>query len=75
MTGRGKEGKGLRKGGAKRHRKELRDNIQGIKDEKNILFLGKTIYINSNICINSIQYKEINSFSHLALTYKSVWNR
>jgi histone H4 len=30
MTGRGKDGKGLGKGGAKRHRKVLRDNIQGI---------------------------------------------
>ena len=30
MTGRGKEGKGLGKGGAKRRRKVLRDNIQGI---------------------------------------------
>lgn len=30
MTGRGKGGKGLGKGGAKRHRKMLRDNIQGI---------------------------------------------
>jgi len=30
MTGRGKGGKGLGKGGAKRHRKVLRDNIQGI---------------------------------------------
>ena len=29
MTGRGKGGKGLGKGGAKRHRKVLRDNIQG----------------------------------------------
>ena len=28
--GRGKGGKGLGKGGAKRHRKVLRDNIQGI---------------------------------------------
>ena len=59
MTGRGKEGKRLGKGGAKRHRKELRDNIQGITDEKNILFLGKTIYTNSNIYINSIQYKNV----------------
>ncbi|XP_069936419.1 LOW QUALITY PROTEIN: histone H4-like [Cherax quadricarinatus] len=32
MTGRGKGGKGLGKGGAKRHRKVLRDNIQGIKN-------------------------------------------
>ncbi|GAV61713.1 Histone domain-containing protein [Cephalotus follicularis] len=30
MSGRGKGGKGLSKGGAKRHRKVLRDNIQGI---------------------------------------------
>jgi histone H4 len=30
MTGRGKGGKGLGKGGAKRHKKILRDNIQGI---------------------------------------------
>ena len=30
MTGRGKGGKGLGKGGDKRHRKVLRDNIQGI---------------------------------------------
>ena len=30
MSGRGKGGKGLGNGGAKRHRKVLRDNIQGI---------------------------------------------
>ncbi|KAG8789759.1 Histone H4 [Serendipita sp. 398] len=30
MSGRGKGGKGLGKSGAKRHRKILRDNIQGI---------------------------------------------
>jgi histone H4 len=30
MSGRGKGKKGLGKGGAKRHRKVLRDNIQGI---------------------------------------------
>ena len=30
MFGQGKGGKGLGKGGAKRHRKVLRDNIQGI---------------------------------------------
>ena len=30
MSGRGKGGKGLGKGGAKRHRKVLRDNIKGI---------------------------------------------
>merc|ERR1712054_641075 len=30
MSGRGKGGKGLGKGGAKRHRKIIRENIQGI---------------------------------------------
>lgn len=30
MTGRGKGGKGLGKGGAKRHKKVMRDNILGI---------------------------------------------
>jgi len=30
MSGRAKDGKGLDKGGAKRHRMVLRDNIQGI---------------------------------------------
>ena len=30
MSGRGLGGKGMGKGGAKRHRKTLRDNIQGI---------------------------------------------
>ena len=30
MSGRGKGGKGLENGGAKRHQKVLRDNIQGI---------------------------------------------
>lgn len=30
MSGHGKGGKGLGKGGAKRHRKVLRDNLQGI---------------------------------------------
>lgn len=31
MSGRGKGGKGLGKGGAKRHRKVLRDTVQGIR--------------------------------------------
>jgi histone H4 len=30
MSGRGKGGKGMGKGGAKRHRKILRDNVQGV---------------------------------------------
>ena len=39
MTGRGKGGKGLGKGGAKRHRKVLRDNIQGMNLKFNIKFV------------------------------------
>ena len=35
MSGRGKGGKGLGKGGAKRHRKILRDNIQGMYLDSN----------------------------------------
>ena len=37
MSGRGKGGKGLGKGGAKRHRKVLRDNIQGITVRRVVL--------------------------------------
>jgi len=36
MSGRGKGGKGLGKGGAKRHRKILRDNIRMIPFSINI---------------------------------------
>ena len=35
MSGRGKGGKGLGKGGTKHHRKVLRDNIQGITKPSN----------------------------------------
>ena len=48
MSGRGKGGKGLGKGGAKRHRKVLRDNIQGkIIDfnRRKTLTLSVTVYI------------------------------
>jgi len=38
MSGRGKGGKGLGKGGAKRHRKVLRDNIQGMFNNDMISF-------------------------------------
>jgi histone H4 len=40
MSGRGKGGKGLGKGGAKRHRKILRDNIQGMWTWNWICFLA-----------------------------------
>jgi len=39
MSGRGKGGKGLGKGGAKRHRKVLRDNIQGEQSFQQTYFL------------------------------------
>ncbi|KAI0800719.1 histone-fold-containing protein [Fomes fomentarius] len=39
MSGRGKGGKGLGKGGAKRHRKILRDNIQGITKPASHLYI------------------------------------
>ena len=39
MTGRGKGGKGLGKGGAKRHRKVLRDNIQAKSSPLNTLII------------------------------------
>jgi histone H4 len=40
MSGRGKGGKGLGKGGAKRHRKVLRDNIQGITVSSTVALPG-----------------------------------
>ncbi|MGH0155855.1 UNVERIFIED_CONTAM: hypothetical protein FKN15_030091 [Acipenser sinensis] len=45
MSGRGKGGKGLGKGGAKRHRKVLRDNIQGITKPaiRRLVFLENVI--------------------------------
>ena len=45
MSGRGKGGKGLGKGGAKRHRKVLRDNIQGEKCLWATWYLHKYIYL------------------------------
>ncbi|CAN7019457.1 unnamed protein product [Brassica rapa subsp. trilocularis] len=44
MSGRGKGGKGLGKGGAKRHRKVLRDNIQG---EGNLLIKKTALRMHS----------------------------
>ncbi len=38
MSGRGKGGKGLGNGGAKRHRKVLRDQIHGITKVDTVLF-------------------------------------
>ena len=45
MSGRGKGGKGLGKGGAKRHRKVLRDNIQGITKARSLLSTNSLILL------------------------------
>jgi hypothetical protein len=47
MSGRGKGGKGLGKGGAKRHRKVLRDNIQG---------MSISLMIDFNLSLFSLRY-------------------
>lgn len=50
MSGRGKGGKGLGKGGAKRHRKILRDNIQGTYPRSSTsLTISNTYFILSNL--------------------------
>ena len=46
MSGRGKGGKGLGKGGAKRHRKVLRDNIQG---EQSLPCTSKGLVVASSV--------------------------
>jgi len=43
MTGRGKGGKGLGKGGAKRHRKVLRDNIQASPSPPSVVWLAVVV--------------------------------
>lgn len=45
MSGRGKGGKGLGKGGAKRHRKILRDNIQVIITLEKLLLFVSNFYL------------------------------
>jgi len=54
MTGRGKVGKGLGKGGAKRNSKVLRDNIQGIIKP----VIGRLIRCGSVKLISSLIYEE-----------------
>ena len=52
MAGRGKGGRGFGKGGVKRHRKVLRDNIQGIAKPaiRRLARLGGEKRISSLIC-------------------------
>ena len=54
MSGRGKGGKGLGKGGAKRHRKVLRDNIQVSMISLFHLF---TVVQSSNIIVSLFLYQ------------------
>ncbi|ODM86661.1 Histone H4 [Orchesella cincta] len=65
MTGRGKGGKGLGKGGAKRHRKVLRDNIQGITKPA-IRRLARRGGVKR---ISGLIYEETREFSKDAVTY------
>ena len=43
MSGRGKGGKGLGKGGAKRHRKVLRDNIKVSQSQPSVDWLAVVV--------------------------------
>ncbi|XDV20938.1 hypothetical protein PO909_026142 [Leuciscus waleckii] len=56
MSGRGKGGKGLGKGGAKRHRKVLRDNIQGITKPA-IRRLARRVFL-ENVIRDAVTYTE-----------------
>ena len=56
MSGRGKGGKGLGKGGAKRHRKVLRDNIQG-------MFTNRISSFQHDFLINSFHRYHKTSYS------------
>ena len=70
MSGRGKGGKGLGKGGAKRHRKVLRDNIQGITKPaiRRLARRGGSIFIYLRIvCISLITY-DYDQLISMALT-------
>ncbi|XP_045466690.1 histone H4-like [Harmonia axyridis] len=60
MTGRGKGGKGLGKGGAKRHRKVLRDNIQGITKPaiRRLARRGGVKRISENVIRDAVTYTE-----------------
>ena len=67
MTGRGKGGKGLGKGGAKRHRKVLRDNIQVkclvFNIETKIVYSGHHEACNPPTCKEG--WREEDQWSHL----------
>ena len=58
MTGRGKGGKGLGKGGAKRHRKVLRDNIQGITKPAIRRNARRVVESSVFLCIIDLSFEE-----------------
>ncbi|XP_020625954.1 late histone H2B.L4-like [Orbicella faveolata] len=62
MSGRGKGGKGLGKGGAKRHRKILRDNIQGRKESYAIYIYKVLKQVHPDTGISSKAMGIMNSF-------------
>ncbi|KAI8573844.1 hypothetical protein RHMOL_Rhmol01G0306900 [Rhododendron molle] len=63
MSGRGKGGKGLGKGGAKRHRKVLRDNIQGITKPANRRLIADALNAPSKAqALQIIKEKDPKSF-------------
>ncbi|KAG5677020.1 hypothetical protein PVAND_006807 [Polypedilum vanderplanki] len=57
MTGRGKGGKGLGKGGAKRHRKVLRDKIQGITKPAIRRLARRGVFL-ENVIRDAVTYTE-----------------
>jgi hypothetical protein len=56
MSGRGKGGKGLGKGGAKRHRKILRDNIQ-VRNNNNNNFEKLLLFVSNFYLFLSLKNK------------------
>eukprot|EP00300_Choanocystis_sp_HF-7_P027945 c3325_g1_i1.p1 GENE.c3325_g1_i1~~c3325_g1_i1.p1 ORF type:complete len:119 (+),score=7.73 c3325_g1_i1:45-359(+) len=73
MSGRGKGGKGLGKGGARRHRKVLRDNIMGIS-KPSILRLarrGGVKRMNGLVCeeVRSVLKVFLENVIRVAVTY------
>ncbi|XP_028911339.1 histone H4-like [Ornithorhynchus anatinus] len=62
MSGHGKGGKGLGKGGAKRHRKVLCDNIQGIT---------KPVFLENVIrdTVNNTEHAKRKTFTAMDIVY------
>ena len=74
MSGRGKGGKGLGKVGAKRHRKVLRDNIQGITVSTTtfIHFGGQYVWYYFIVLSYLVSYG-ISSYTYCLLSYLTTY--